>query len=850
MADDVNITVRVRDATAAGITAVNRSMNRLAAAADSTDKSFGGWKSSALSLAPALLPIAAATVPIAAGLGAATVAVGAFGAAIGPQVMAMAEASEAEKKYTDAVEQHGRSSKEAAEAEVAYLESVRKLPPATRTAAAGLSVLKDQYKDWSNSLADDTMPVATKSFALFGALFPKLTPLVKGASGQLDRFMNIAAGGIQSKGFDKFMASFADFAEKSLMKANTGLVKFTQALDAGKVGGGVSEFMQYARENGPLVGDTLQNLARALTKLVIAASDVGVGMLQVVNAFAKLVASMPTELITTLLQVAIAFKAVRLASAGMAVVGAHLARAGLAATAFGRAAMFGGVAPAIRGVAASMSMLQKASIGLAVLAVAAMAINELADKAKGAPPDVDKLTTSLKNLSTAGKFTGELRATFGDMDGFVAKVQKMRTESDALDKGRQWTSLTGLGPIAEKAAKKIDELARGTKSLSASKEDFKAFDESFASMATSGHASLAASEFKKFETALRATGMSTKEITAIFPEYTAAVASVKAEQEIAARGMGLFGEQALSVQAKLNAQKQSADGLRQSIHALNEAYLIARGGVRGMEAAIDAASEAFKKNGKTLDNNTEKGRANNQALDDLAGATMKAVEAVRESGGSWETASGIYARGRGELIKSATQMGLTKEAAARLADQILKTPNKTAFLRGNMADLQAKLTHAKNQLSRVPDSRRAEIRARIAQLEAAIRKAKGEIASVRGKTVVITTVHRRLEESAQGPLFKATGGIIGAAGGGPRSRMTLVGEQGPELVDLAPGSTVRSNPDTRRMMADATGAGGTSVVEIRSSGSRVDDMLLEILRRAIRVRGGNVQIVIGGRTVG
>lgn len=40
-----------------------------------------------------------------------------------------------------------------------------------------------------------------------------------------------------------------------------------------------------------------------------------------------------------------------------------------------------------------------------------------------------------------------------------------------------------------------------------------------------------------------------------------------------------------------------------------------------------------------------------------------------------------------------------------------------------------------------------------------------------------------------------------------------------------------------------------AVLELRSSGSAIDDMLLELLRKAIRVRGGNVQLVLAGRPV-
>jgi hypothetical protein len=35
------------------------------------------------------------------------------------------------------------------------------------------------------------------------------------------------------------------------------------------------------------------------------------------------------------------------------------------------------------------------------------------------------------------------------------------------------------------------------------------------------------------------------------------------------------------------------------------------------------------------------------------------------------------------------------------------------------------------------------------------------------------------------------------------------------------------------------------VVELHSGGSRLDDLLLEVVRKSIKVRGGNVQVVLG-----
>lgn len=63
---------------------------------------------------------------------------------------------------------------------------------------------------------------------------------------------------------------------------------------------------------------------------------------------------------------------------------------------------------------------------------------------------------------------------------------------------------------------------------------------------------------------------------------------------------------------------------------------------------------------------------------------------------------------------------------------------------------------------------------------------------------------------ALGFLGLATGGIAGAATGGVRAGMTLVGEHGPELVQLSAGSRVYNNSQSRQMMAGASGGGGNS----------------------------------------
>lgn len=83
-----------------------------------------------------------------------------------------------------------------------------------------------------------------------------------------------------------------------------------------------------------------------------------------------------------------------------------------------------------------------------------------------------------------------------------------------------------------------------------------------------------------------------------------------------------------------------------------------------------------------------------------------------------------------------------------------------------------------------------------------------------------------------------TGGIVGGGG------FAQVGEFGRELVKLPQGSTVMPHGQSE----SALGGGACNhrvELEISSSGQSVDEALLQLVRKSIRIRGGNVQAVLG-----
>ncbi|MEV8354619.1 hypothetical protein ACFVTT_38685 [Streptomyces niveus] len=715
-----------------------------------------GKLSKALALVGSAIPAAAALGPLIAGTGAAAVAVAAYGVAIGPQVVAMGEAVEAEKKYQDAVETSGRGSAEAAEASIEYARQMAKLPPATQRAAASLMVFKDEYKDWSDALAEDTMGPFIKGLALAEAALPRLTPLVQGSSRELDRFMTIVGGTMATPGFDRVANKFADFAEGSLRKANDGLVSLLRAAD-GDVGRGLEQFLDYARSQGPLVGETFKSLGEAAINLLAAATDVGVGVLQLANAFAQVVASLPPGFLTVLMQAAIAVKAigiamafVQLSAAGFAVVRTQIAAAGTAA--IGASGAMG----TLRAAFMAMSLAARTAVAATGIGLLILGLVKLSNIGREAPPNVDKLTSSMSQLGRTGKVSGEAARLFGDdLDGLYDSVRSLTDPSTADNVQQFLVGWTGWDSTPVKEAK----------------ERFDAIDESLAKMVQGGKADLAAAALKRLKAEYAAGGKDVSEFTSRLDGYEAALADAEFEAQLAADAQGLFGDAAMKAQAKLAASQASTDGLAQSINALSNAALMARGGIRGMEAAIDAASAAAKENGRTLDESTAKGRANNQAIDDLAAATMKAAESARANGASWATVNGIYDQGRAALVKNIMAMGKTETQAKKLAAQILKTPDKTARLRGNLEDLQAKLTTAKARLKSVPDSRKAKVKADIAQLNAQIAEAKRKLKGIPDETVSVMVQYRASHSSASAFAKSiggyATGGLVGFPAGGP-----------------------------------------------------------------------------------
>ncbi|MGY1498537.1 hypothetical protein ACW4TU_18390 [Streptomyces sp. QTS52] len=821
---------------------------------DAAGKSLGELKKATMLLAPAAIPAAASLAPIAAGAGAVAVAAVAMGAALGPQIARLGEAAEAQKKYEDAVDKSGASSQEAITAQQEYLRLMASMPPATRRAAVAVADLKDEYKDWSDSLAGDTMAPFTKGVAIANALLPRTRSLVKGTAGEADRFMTIIGGEMASPGLDRLSGKLERFSTGVLDRMNDKLIRLLRTTDSGQVGGNVTKFMTWASAQGPRVADVLSSVSTALMHVLQAGSEVGVGLLDVVGVIASLVAAVPPSAIATFLQLALALKIVKAAALGMVAARTALAALGIQLVAMQTAAA---AAPGrLRAVTAAIGALSRgAKIAMAGTGIGLLllALGELSARGKQTPPDVDKLTSSLARLGRDGTVSGEAAKAFGkNLDGLHGKVRAL-TDPSTTDKVQQF--VVSLGGLADWDSTPVED----------AKANIDAIDKALAGLVSNGQADLAAAALKRLTAEYGKGGRDTKEFTSQLGDYRDAIADAKFEAELAAESQGLFGAQAQKTQATLAAQKASADGLRQSIQALSDTSRSAFDAETKFEAAVDAVTKSLKDNGKTLDAGTDKGRANRDALSQMATATQDAAAKARENGASWQTVAGIYDKGRKSLVDNIAAITGNRKEAESLASQLLKMPSpkmrlemrtedatrnldsvvaamkkapgsKSVTVTALTADAVALLKDMGFKVTRLKDGRfkvvaeTANAKTNIAAVQrardglkdksidlaardrasAAARAIQTAIAGLRNKTVTITTVRETIAtySTDKRPTVGQGGVSKYAAGGTPEAgEMAMVGENGPELVVFGEAARVFDATKTKAMMSGTLGAG-------------------------------------------
>jgi hypothetical protein len=153
----------------------------------------------------------------------------------------------------------------------------------------------------------------------------------------------------------------------------------------------------------------------------------------------------------------------------------------------------------------------------------------------------------------------------------------------------------------------------------------------------------------------------------------AAAASVDVAAGFTAAGDAASGS-ASEVYAFAKSIEYADDAAMKSANA----QLTARDAARGFQAAVDAAKTALSEQGRTLDITTEKGRANQKALDDIADSANRQAQAILNAGGTQRDYERSLAGSRAQLEAMAVRFGMTKGAAAEYARTVLGIPSSVS----------------------------------------------------------------------------------------------------------------------------------------------------------------------------
>lgn len=284
--------------------------------------------------------------------------------------------------------------------------------------------------------------------------------------------------------------------------------------------------------------------------------------------------------------------------------------------------------------------------------------NELAASLLEAKKSGDVFGATMGDLTRSGALNKQM---FDDLGGSITKVANM----NLADKFAVMTHLDATG--VEEMQGRLDDLG-GSLAVMA-QTDLPQAQETFAAFwdeARRGGASFddVLKTMPAFKDQLVGIATEMGESTDSATLLRIATGQISPAAADAAGGMsGLAG--------KMGETQDAGQELQDQLTELANAFLDQRANVRDYEAALDDASKAIDENGRTLDVHTEKGRANEEALDRIGRTAFKVADAMRESG----EAPGAFLQGaRDEIISTAKEMGKGQEEAEAYADSLGLTP--------------------------------------------------------------------------------------------------------------------------------------------------------------------------------
>lgn len=304
--------------------------------------------------------------------------------------------------------------------------------------------------------------------------------------------------------------------------------------------------------------------------------------------------------------------------------------------------------------------------------------------------------------------------------------------------------------------------------------------------------------------------------------------------------------------AALSDEADKARDLKAAIDAVFSPYMDLEEAQRNLAQAAQDTTTAIKENGTTLDNATDKGRANRETIEKQVKSILDLGVSMVATGQSTDTAAAYVNALTGQLHDQLIAAGLTEDQVNSYLAALGMTPAnvKTSMELANYDTTKRKLEDQLKQLGEIDDGAKAEITAAIESGSFVTAQSKIDaLAKDRG-------INLKVSLSGGGVIhvspIGAKNGIVVtpyAAGGHPNAGDTImVGEDGPEVMQIGRHATVHpANVSAQLLGASrSTGSGGQPIhVTIHVAGSVIaerdlQDIVAAGVRTASRRQGRNV----------
>lgn len=362
---------------------------------------------------------------------------------------------------------------------------------------------------------------------------------------------------------------------------------------------------------------------------------------------------------------------------------------------------------------------------------------------------------------------------------------------------------------------------------------------------------------------MKAAGQSQDQITQSNQAFSNVMARLGPQQaanlQAMLNGTGAVGEQARAVREAYDAYQLQEQGLTN----LSEAQIKARDATSehtqsiyeqvnaslGLRGAQMNSAQALEEYNKALKGGDEQKKAQDLLhLEEAWQAELTAVQKSTTEHSTATTEAGRNAEGLAAMNARAVQLASTFQGP--LPASLAETIGRMSATEAKAAGVTIAIDGTGNAVYRLPNGKFVNITTSADQAAARVESLRDQINALHNRelSIVVTTFYGTAGQGASltGPrVARAMGGPIGhAAEGGARSGLTLVGENGPELVRLPVGSMV--NP-AGASSTQWGGGGSSGVQEVRLAVdlSGADAGLLDWLKDRIRVNGGDVQLVLG-----